>query len=497
MTSTPPPSSGGSGYGAAWSSSAGRGVGEGAPGRGRRGASGPDLDPLSNRLLKVAGLLAVALIAVVLNAALHSDGNPLNPVAEAAQRTERAPGMKIAFEFSSSSSDLPRPLVGHGSGAYNARTGRTRMDLSMPIPGHPTLTMRGVGDERTMFLRSPYFAPTLPPGKAWVAMQPLLGHSAETAFGSSGNAKSSLEMLRAAGDSVEERGQVEIRGHLTTLYSGTIDVGGIPRTLEERGERELAREFEQIAKLSPATIPFEVWVDENGIARRLRLVEQLPTTGGQPALTMDMKMEFFDFRARPKIELPPRREAFDLTPMLRAELGMLNGSSFAALTRPSGRAPMAPAAFRRQGNAICRDLQSEAKPVVRAAWALMAKAKRGGELGERSPGQITAQMQQFGRQVYRPLVSLEKGALRRMARLSPPAGDAPDFATLMRQLTVETEERLAEAVAAEAGNLPLWKKLDAKVQAEDESEDRLLRQLGLSACVSHDHGAGHSEASIE
>jgi hypothetical protein len=494
MTSTPPPSSGGSSYGTAWSFSAERGV-SGSPGSPRRrsGPTGPELDPRSNRLLKIAGLLAAALIAVVVNAALHSDGNPLNPVAEAAQRTERAPGMKIAFEFTYGSSQLASPLVGHGSGAYNTRSGRTRIDFSMPIPGHPTLTMHGVGDERTVFLSSPLLAPTLPPGKSWFAMQPLLGHSAETAFGNSGDAKSSLDMLRAAGDSVDEKGQMKIRGHLTTLYSGTIDLGSVTETLEERGEKKLAHQFEQIAKRSPAAIPFEVWVDENGLARRLRLVQQLPSASGQPALTMDMKMEFFDFRARPKIELPPRRKVFDMTPMLRAELGLLNGSAFAGLTRPSGRAPMPAAAFRRQGNAICGDVLARGKAMVREAKAF---AQRLGGLGG-SPAAAMRRAQRYTRAFYRPAWALEVKALRRLGHLSPPAEDARAYAELMRDGAVEAETRLAEIVAIEAGNMPLARHVTDRLQAHRSGDERLARNLGWTACVDHDRNSGHSEASVE
>lgn len=498
MTSTPPPSGGDSGYGSAWSFSAERGAsGAPTPPRRRRGPSGPDLDPLSGRLVKIAGLLAVVLIAVVVNAALHSDGNPLNPVAEAAQRTEQAPGMKIAFEFTYSAPTSTRTVVGHGTGAYNSRTGRTEMDLSVPVPGQPTVTMHGVGDERTTFLTSPTLAPTLPPGKSWLGMQPLLGHSSETALGRGGDAKASLELLRAAGDSVDEKGQVTIRGHRTTVYAGTIELEDFSKLLGRRGEDELAHEFEQIAKLSPTPIPFEVWIDENGMARRERLIQQLPATPGKPALTMDMKMEFFDFRARPKIDLPPRSQVFDMTPMLRAELNMLNGSTFAALTRPTGRAPMPADDFQSKGNAICRGLRHEARPVVRVAWGLMAELKRAGELGGRSPQQIVEQMQQFGVSLYRPLVGLEKDALGRLGKLSPPAANAGTFARLLRQLAVEIEERLAEAVAAEAGNVPLWKKLESRIKSEDDGEDQLLRQLGLNACVDHHHDAGHSEASIE
>jgi hypothetical protein len=63
---------------------------------------------------------------------------------------------------------------------------------------------------------------------------------------------------------------------------------------------------------------------------------------------------------------------------------------------------------------------------------------------------------------------------------------------------IETELRLAQAVAAEAGNLKIWDDLESKIHSNRKGEDALVRKLGLGACVSHDHdGGGHSDASVE
>lgn len=53
------------------------------------------LEPLSRRLLQVAGVLSVLLIAVVANAFLHSGENPLNPMAAAAEQTQSEPGARF------------------------------------------------------------------------------------------------------------------------------------------------------------------------------------------------------------------------------------------------------------------------------------------------------------------------------------------------------------------------------------------------------------------
>lgn len=500
-TSKPPPSSGDFGYGTPWSFSSEDVASEppprpSRPRRGPRRPSRPDLDPRSNRLLQLAGVLSILLIAVVVNAALHSDGDPLNPVAEAAQRTEQAPGARLAFEVTYTSPGLTATIVGHGSGAYNARTGRTRMELSASVPGRGTETVSGVGDDRTLFMRSPTISASLPPGKSWLAMQPFLGHSTQT-FGSGGNAKSSLEMLEAAGAGVEEKGKATIRGHLTTVYAGTIHLDRVPELLEKRGETAVAREYEQVAKLEPAPIPVEVWVDEKGLARRLRIVQQLPSSAGAPALTMDMKMELFDFGARPRVDLPPPRASLDVTPLVRAELHLLNGETLASSTAPSRRAPMSATEFRRRGNAICRDARQEVHAISRR-YSAFARGREPLSDGS-SPQERLAWLRPFGSLVYRPAAALARRAAGRLAKLSPPAGDAARFHAVLHGLSVSSEIFSAQAVALEVGAVPVWKELERGSKSRTRREDQLAREIGLTACGGpHDTGAAfHSEASIE
>src|SRR5262245_48837157 len=89
MTSMPPPG-GDSGTDGSWSYSA---TTESANPGGTA-----SLDPLSRRLLKAAVALSALLILVVALAWLHgSDATSLNPIAEAAARTQEQPGSRIAM----------------------------------------------------------------------------------------------------------------------------------------------------------------------------------------------------------------------------------------------------------------------------------------------------------------------------------------------------------------------------------------------------------------
>src|SRR5262249_46171831 len=142
-----------------------------------RGADDIDVigatDPLSRRLLQLAGLLSVLLIAVVVNYLLHQGGEVLNPIAEAAQRTAAQPGAGLKIEVTYRVAG--RSIKGYGDGDFNARTGRTDSQLSVSIPGGPSFWSESVGDARTVYTRSSQLESVLPPGKMWMGMEPLLG----------------------------------------------------------------------------------------------------------------------------------------------------------------------------------------------------------------------------------------------------------------------------------------------------------------------------------
>ena len=76
----------------------------------------PPLAPVARRLLGLAALLSVLLIAVVANWFLHSDGSPFNPIAAAAVRTQAAPGARFSLEAIYTSTAQPQAIVAHGRG---------------------------------------------------------------------------------------------------------------------------------------------------------------------------------------------------------------------------------------------------------------------------------------------------------------------------------------------------------------------------------------------
>jgi hypothetical protein len=268
----------------------------------------------------VAGL-SVLLILLVAVAWLHGGGNSLNPIAEAAVRTQQYPGARFAVRGEYTSQSLPQPMMMRGQGVFNGQTGRSRdvMTVQAPLP-LGAVEMESVGDARIVYLRSRLLAPQLPPGDEWLSIEPLLGDSGDTALGANADAKGQLEILRAVSGDVTTVGREDVRGVSTTRYSATIDLDRYAGVLSQEGDVSAARQYEQLAgrMTSPTTV--EAWIDGKGLLRRMRTIMSLQATPGGPSVSMDLGAEFFDFGITPDVRFPSSGEVFNATPLVRAQL---------------------------------------------------------------------------------------------------------------------------------------------------------------------------------
>lgn len=94
-----------------------------------------DHNHLSRRLLQLAGVLAVLLMVTVVFAWLHG-GNEvsLNPIAQAAARTQEASGGRTSFHVILQGGSQSHPVATSGTGVFNGVTNRSQMTLSVPTP---------------------------------------------------------------------------------------------------------------------------------------------------------------------------------------------------------------------------------------------------------------------------------------------------------------------------------------------------------------------------
>jgi hypothetical protein len=451
------------------------------------------LDKRSRCLLALAGLLSVLLIAVVVNYLVHGGADELNPVAEAAQRTAAMPGARLKMEVTYTVLGASKPIVANGAGAFDARSGRSRIHLTVAVPGRGPTTLTSVGDQRVAFIHSALFAAELPPGKEWLGMEPLLGHSPQDALGSGPGAGSTIEMLKAAGGDVEELDHQQVRGHRTTRYKSSIDFSDVAEALAEHGEGELAREYEEFAEKAPDPIPVEVWVDERGLARLVRMVQEVPLSSGGPALTMDMRMEFFDFGIQPKIALPPKGRVLDTTPVIRAELGLAKGTSLGPLDPPAGAKPLSQAEFQRRATAICRRANDEGERLLPRERQVVGQFERLDRSAIES-GAAKPLLLATGRWFEDGVFRIGVRALHELRLLAPPPAQADDYRRYLQLTAQHGEWILATARAYQLGayKVPGAEDHEAEERRRKKEQASLTASLGIPACA-QDAGAGAGE----
>jgi hypothetical protein len=442
-------------------------------------------------------MLSMLLIAVIAYSAFRSDGNPLNPIAAAAVRTQSAPGARFTIEAIYSSTASAQVVVAHGSGAYNSRTGRSRAALEVPS-SIGTERVEAVGDQRTVYTRSKTISSELPSGRPWLGVQPWLGRSESAALVSGESTAGQLEMMRAVASDVESVGEESIRGVSTHRYRGRIELQRYSRLLREEGKAGSAREYEQLAKQMPAPLEVEVWVDDDGMARRLREVMTLPAASGHSPVTIDMRMDLFGFTAAPDVKLPAPGEVFDSTPLAQAELGLLDGETAKRWIAPVGR-PLSLPVYRRRSRAICVGIESRIKDLKEQAapeQAAIERFARAGGAGSHSAGETLRAFRAISYAFFEPVLTVIQGGFHRLGRLSPPADRVVAFNHFMRQSAMYLEIDRAETRAVEVGRLTLAQSLSDRLHSLSGSTGRATRDAGLAnICAAHDEPGSSSSAS--
>jgi hypothetical protein len=436
-------------------------------------------NPLSRRLLQLAGLLSLLLIAVVVNYLVHDGSAVVNPIAEAAQRTAAMPGARLKLEVTYSSESSSKVVTGTGTGVYDGHTGRSDVQFTMSLPGGGSLWVESLGDQRHIYTRSSTLESLLPPDKLWLGMQPLLGHEPSTGMGGGPGAEGMLEELKATGADVEEVDHQTVGGHPTTRYKTSIDPAREADVAEADGDRALAREYEAIAAQLPEPIGVEVWIDGHGLARMVAVDQKLPITSDGKTLDMTTRMEFFAFGHKSKIPLPPKRRVFDYTPILRAELGLEEGTSFGPLTPPAGAKPLGAAAFRHKANAICGRAYGEARELLPRERSLVERLKG---LGPHDPSTEMPLLRQLSHWFEGPIYSLWRRYFHELAALAPPAADAATFRRFQLMEAKSTERAMAGARAFQIG---LTKLPGSHGQSEsyEEKAKALGAKLGIPKCT--------------
>jgi hypothetical protein len=280
------------------------------------------LEPLSRRLLQAAGVLSLLLILVVLNSLLNGDSespfNP-NPVAAAAERTAEVPGMRIGMTMRIES-ESTGPMTVTGNGVYNGEDNLAEVTYSGIAVEGQQLKADAILGEDGWYFRYPQLVGKMPEGKEWLKVDGFPGQK-DLSAPTVASPTESLQMLRGSG-SVRRLGRAKI-GHVqTTRYRVTQTAAELTETLHSQGKDELAEAIENGSAQMIGPAHSEVFIDQQGDVRRMRVTTTTAANG--KTVTTEMRMDLSDFGIKPKIVIPDDSRVYDITSQLEEQLGQAN-----------------------------------------------------------------------------------------------------------------------------------------------------------------------------
>lgn len=248
-----------------------------------------------------------------------SEPNPAALLSSASNSTSEAGTARMFLETAVSGLGAG-DLTTTGEGVVDFEGQRGSLTLQLPSAGESSLgEMEVVYDGTVLYYKAASLFPDAP--TPWVSIdiarvsEAVTGTDfAQLSQGGANDPSNTLALLNGVADDVEEVGTEEIRGEETTHYRATVDVR---RALEQHDAVEDREQFEAfLDQFGNETIPVEVWLDDEGRARRMRMDQPLPETPGVSLpedAALSQTIELYDFGVEAPVEIPPPDQVTDLT----------------------------------------------------------------------------------------------------------------------------------------------------------------------------------------
>ena len=273
---------------------------------------------------RALALLPLALLLVTAPGCGSQDALDLDPVANAASKTSEAGSSRVAFKTTMVGDGETISFGGEGIFSYDEVHGSMTMDMSSlsgEDGGRVEIRMLGT----MVYMRIPEsLSAGLPQGKQWMAMD--LGKSLDAAMLGGldpsqlmqQDPTQTLKLLRASSSDIEEAGKADVRGTETTRYTAMLDLkksfeasaDELGLTEQQRQEaRTVAEELKKQAGVE--AVPIEVFVDDDGLLRRMVMKISFVTEGEK--VSMEQLSDYYDFGVEVDVEAPPASQVFDLS----------------------------------------------------------------------------------------------------------------------------------------------------------------------------------------
>jgi hypothetical protein len=269
--------------------------------------------------------LLISLVTLSILASCAEGGTPVSPrdaVLDAMTAVYEAGSYHQQLRMSMSAEGESFSITAEADVDIATQQAAMTMDLGM-LGGEMEMVM----DDGVIYMRSPTFedAPT-----PWLSFDPAKMDPATAAqfggFGAGTTDPSAYAGLFAGVFDVRASGEADIGGSATARYTGTIDLKKVLESFAEvvgedadaAAKKQLEATVEQFEALGiDGEIPFEIWIDDEGLPRRQRITMDFgDLVPGTEEARMEMTVDYSAFGEPVQVRIPKASEVTDVTDML-------------------------------------------------------------------------------------------------------------------------------------------------------------------------------------
>ncbi len=308
--------------------------------------------PTSGRMARVLALAAALVLAVALasgcggaDTSTAVSGEPISfrQLSRSAQASADADSLRFAISMHLTLGGTDQPFGFAGEGAFDREADRASFSVDMASfaellggffrdatgPGVPDFDdpegwkIDVVQDGDVSYVRFPAISDQLPEGKSWIRAEGPAGTSDGIDFDefeqlATTDPRKLLDLLRMASGEIETVGTEELRGVQTTHYRALVDPARAAR-LAPGGKGADAQSFvdELVEEADLGKIPVDVWMDEQGLVRKVELAFTVDQAGSSDPGDVSVGFELWDYGEDVGIEPPPASQVVDASALKR------------------------------------------------------------------------------------------------------------------------------------------------------------------------------------
>ena len=251
-------------------------------------------------------LLPFLLVAVVAAGCGSSAGDrvanllPHDVVRAAPERAEAAGSfrMEMTIETSSAIEGLDMPFEVEAEAAFDMEAERFWMLMDVGFG----FEMEMIADTSVLYFRMPLLTELMGATEEWIKVdldefEEFQDLELDGGF-AGGNPADALDLLSDVADEVTEVGRESVRGVETTHYIVLVDAAALMEQMPEG--------YDADASLLPDLYEMDVWIDDEGLLRRVAYAAELPADPalGTDAMEFSFTADLFDYGQDITIEFP-------------------------------------------------------------------------------------------------------------------------------------------------------------------------------------------------